>query len=391
MVRPVLDWHRIDTTPEQQRRIARGMSRELGRRMVMSASTSFLGYGLQALLLGAIVPTGTLVAWLLLTAGCELFNGWTAHELRRQVDDPALRRRLTRRLMAGLLCTGSSWGAVVLLPGVADDLPVLMTQALCVAVVGILSIHNLCFHPGCLAAFGIGLSLSTCWAALMLPGVPWPLAAAGMMLVGVTQIYGRHTRILMHNLLGATIVNHQINIELTRSHRELEQAMAELRQLASVDPLTQCLNRRALLDALHRERARCERHGGSFGLIMLDLDHFKAINDAHGHAGGDQVLLRAARCLREHLRPTDHVGRWGGEEFLCLLSPADATGLRLKAEALRRQLQDTPVPMPGETLRITASLGVACHQPGLSLEALIEQADSALYRAKRAGRNRVCG
>lgn len=390
MVRPVLDWQRIATTPEQQQRIAREMSRELGRRMVMSASTSFLGYGMQALLLLPLVPAGPLVAWLLLTAGFEAFNGWTAHRLRQQVDDLAQRRRLSLRLMAGLLCTGSSWGAVVLLPGVAQDLPVLMTQALCLAVVGILSIHNLSFHPGCLLAFGIGLSLSTCWAALALPGVPWPLAVAGGVLVGVTQLYGRHTRLLMHNLLGATIVNDEITRELTRSHQELEQAMAHLRQLAAVDPLTQCLNRRALMEALHREQARCERHGGSFGLIMLDLDHFKAINDQHGHAGGDQVLVSAARSLRELCRPTDHVGRWGGEEFLCLLSQTDPASLQQKAEALRRHLQDTPVPLPGASLQITASIGVACHQPGLSLQALIEQADAALYRAKDAGRNRVC-
>jgi diguanylate cyclase (GGDEF)-like protein len=141
---------------------------------------------------------------------------------------------------------------------------------------------------------------------------------------------------------------------------------------------------------MHRELARCQRHQSSFALIMLDLDHFKAINDRHGHGIGDAVLASTAARLSAKLRTTDLLGRWGGEEFLCLLTQTDPLAALQKAETLRQALEGQVVDLPGAALEVTASIGVAVYRPGQTLEAIIDAADQALYRAKRAGRNQVC-
>lgn len=364
------------------------MTRQLARRMQLSVSTSFIGYGLQALLLIGIVPTRWLVGWVALVALCEAFNGLVAYRLVRAADDPARRSRWLLLLQLGLLMASSSWGAVVLLPGVSDQPEMLTLQGLCIAVAGIISVHNLSFHRGCLAAFSIGFSLAVFYATII-GEFPVQLALAGVALVVMTQIYGWSTRRLMLKVIRTNIVNGQITAELRRSHDELVEMMGRLQRLAMQDPLTQCLNRRALMEEMIREQARCERYQSSFGLIMLDLDHFKAINDHHGHGVGDAVLIEAAARLREQLRPTDFLGRWGGEEFLCLLTHATREAVYQKAEAMRRSLERSGMDIAGLSVDVTASVGVAINREGQGLDDLIETADRALYRAKEAGRNRV--
>jgi diguanylate cyclase (GGDEF)-like protein len=124
---------------------------------------------------------------------------------------------------------------------------------------------------------------------------------------------------------------------------------------------------------------------------MVDLDHFKAINDTHGHQGGDVVLKETARRMRASLRPYDGVGRYGGEEFIIVLPGADVRSTRAAAERLRQYLAAEPVVLGGATLQITASFGVACTHQGdaVDMAGLIRAADAALYRAKAGGRNRV--
>ncbi len=375
--------------PEPAEVIEREMLGQLARRMQLSASTSCIGYGLQALLLVGVVPTHLLVMWVAAIAACEASNGLFAYRLERAVDDPVRRRRWLTLLHIGLLGTSSAWGAVMLLPGVGDRPEVQTLHGLCLAVAAIMSVHNLAYHRGCLAMFSIGFSLPVLWATLM-HGFPPHLALAGAALVVLTQIYGWSTHALTLKVIRTNIVNAQMTAELQRGHAELTEMMARLRRLAMQDPLTQCLNRRALMEEMGRERARCERYRSSFGLIMLDLDYFKAINDRHGHGVGDAVLVAAAERLREQLRPTDFLGRWGGEEFLCLLTHATGDAVAQKAEAMRRSLEAATIDIAGKRLEVTASVGVAVYQPGQSLDELLEAVDRALYRAKASGRNRVC-
>jgi diguanylate cyclase (GGDEF)-like protein len=157
---------------------------------------------------------------------------------------------------------------------------------------------------------------------------------------------------------------------------------------ALVDGLTGLANRRAAADALHAEAARAERLETPLSVVLADLDGFKDVNDAHGHAVGDTVLRVFADVLRETLRESDVAGRWGGEEFLLLLPGADEEGAAQLAERVRVALAARDIPGVAG-LRVTASFGVAEYAGETNTEQLVAAADGALYTAKRAGKNRV--
>jgi two-component system cell cycle response regulator len=164
----------------------------------------------------------------------------------------------------------------------------------------------------------------------------------------------------------------------------------EIQCAATTDQLTGIMNRRALLPALDVEQSRSERHGYPMSLLMLDVDHFKSINDQHGHAMGDQVLAAFGRLLAQHARKTDIVGRWGGEEFVMALAGADEAGARLAAERIRSAVESMMVlDDKGQRMPITISIGVACLEVKDRVDVLIERADHAMYQAKANGRNCV--
>ncbi|HEX6368724.1 MAG TPA: diguanylate cyclase [Longimicrobium sp.] len=159
---------------------------------------------------------------------------------------------------------------------------------------------------------------------------------------------------------------------------------------ALVDPLTELSRRHVLEDALRREAGRLKRTGGSLALVMVDLDHFKRINDTHGHRVGDQVLARVGRLLRSSARNLDLPARFGGEEFAVLLYDTQMDGALSFAERFRGNLREMRVPVEGRAaVEVTASLGVAVGSDLVDPDALIEAADRALYRAKSEGRDRL--
>ena len=164
----------------------------------------------------------------------------------------------------------------------------------------------------------------------------------------------------------------------------------ELLFRATHDALTSVYNRAAVLDAIDRERSRQTRDKRPFAVILLDLDHFKKINDTHGHLAGDIVLKGAARRMLASVRSYDFVGRYGGEEFLILAPGADRMVSLALADRVRSAIESEPFRTERSDLRVTASLGVAVSDPGLSLDpnALLRLADKALYCAKQNGRNR---
>jgi two-component system cell cycle response regulator len=164
----------------------------------------------------------------------------------------------------------------------------------------------------------------------------------------------------------------------------------ETQHAATTDPLTGIMNRRALLPAVDVEQSRSERHGYPMSLLMLDVDHFKPINDEHGHAMGDHVLAALGRLLAHHARKTDIVGRWGGEEFVMVLAGAGESGARIAAERIRNSVERmTVLDEKGQRVPITVSIGVACLEVNDTVEILIARADHAMYQAKASGRNRV--
>ncbi|QDJ09119.1 Diguanilate cyclase [Roseomonas mucosa] len=178
-------------------------------------------------------------------------------------------------------------------------------------------------------------------------------------------------------------------LALRKELEALRTANRELDRLAATDPLLGIANRRGLLRFAMAEAARLGREGGSCALMLLDLDHFKAINDRHGHAGGDLVLKAVATTLRGALREGDHLARHGGEELVALAPRTGASQGHEIAERLREALAHTPVALPTATLGVTASVGVTAWQAGEGFEEALMRADQGLYLAKRAGRNRV--
>jgi two-component system cell cycle response regulator len=183
----------------------------------------------------------------------------------------------------------------------------------------------------------------------------------------------------------------ELHLKLVRLQRELLSKNKLLEQLSTTDPLTGLRNRRYLTEVLAVEFLRAKRYNTPLAVVMADIDHFKHVNDRHGHATGDSVLEAVGGILKRRLRGSDHGGRYGGEEFLMVLANADEAGAGIFAERLRQEVEETELRSDsGTPLRVTLSLGVAAFSPGHQTPAdLVSQADEALYRAKQAGRNRV--
>ncbi|HLV87836.1 MAG TPA: diguanylate cyclase [Candidatus Sulfotelmatobacter sp.] len=173
--------------------------------------------------------------------------------------------------------------------------------------------------------------------------------------------------------------------------RELIAARESLRFAATHDSMTGLLNRGEIISYLRQQIARGRREGDPVGIVLADLDHFKKINDSHGHSAGDAVLQETARRFRNGLRIYDGVGRYGGEEFLLVMPGCDLTATVRRADAIRNIISGEPISTPQSNLTVTMSMGVMVADPtvDMSLEVLLERADTALYRAKANGRNRV--
>ncbi|SDD05233.1 diguanylate cyclase (GGDEF) domain-containing protein [Paracidovorax valerianellae] len=177
---------------------------------------------------------------------------------------------------------------------------------------------------------------------------------------------------------------------LRRQKHDLAAALEHIRELATHDELTGLLNRRHMLELMRLEQRRVARSGHPLVLVQLDLDHFKAINDTHGHAAGDRALQAFAHAVKACVRDSDVLSRWGGEEFvlmLCNTRPDDASALlervRLTVSALRLD------PPGSQAIHLTVSIGLALHGAGETVEQTLERADRALYAAKAQGRDRV--
>jgi two-component system chemotaxis response regulator CheY len=184
-----------------------------------------------------------------------------------------------------------------------------------------------------------------------------------------------------------------IGMRILTLEARLRESRDQLQQIATHDSLTELLNRRAVYEEAQKELARASRKHACLSLVLLDIDHFKSINDRYGHPMGDEALRLVAATITRSLRPYDKVGRWGGEEFLVVLPGTDSEDALSVAERIRQNIATTVLPLGGgNTLVLHASLGVASALgiPALEIGTLISQADNALYQAKHEGRNRVC-
>lgn len=184
-------------------------------------------------------------------------------------------------------------------------------------------------------------------------------------------------------------ISHTLRREMAlrqKTEDELRESNQQLEALATTDRLTRVWNRRKFELVVDSEIGRAHRYGGTFALLYLDIDHFKAINDSFGHAIGDRILCEVAGRIQTSLRESDFLARWGGEEFVVLVPNTGLGDAEVLAEKLRARLAEKPFDKVG---RVTASFGVTCLRPGDDIDQLMRRVDRALYRAKFLGRNRV--
>lgn len=172
--------------------------------------------------------------------------------------------------------------------------------------------------------------------------------------------------------------------------QQLKTLTQELREVSNRDGLTKLFNRRYIEETLSREFSRARRHAHPLAVILTDIDHFKQVNDIHGHLAGDEVLRVISQRLQDSLRDTDILGRYGGEEFLIVLPETGCEGGKVLAERLRRAIEAEPVDVNGTSLQINISLGISeLREDCQKYEQLISESDHALYQSKDAGRNQT--
>lgn len=177
--------------------------------------------------------------------------------------------------------------------------------------------------------------------------------------------------------------------KLRQRNLELGEAMEQIRELVNVDALTGVYNRRRLFEVITEESNRYSRMPGSFSICLMDIDHFKEVNDSYGHQVGDTILQAVARSVTDGLRTIDCFGRYGGEEFLLVLPQTPLKGAHIKAERVREAIEGLTFPEIGNDFRITVSVGVAEYHREESTDDTLLRADQALYAAKHDGRNNV--
>jgi diguanylate cyclase (GGDEF)-like protein len=201
------------------------------------------------------------------------------------------------------------------------------------------------------------------------------------------QWFGMAIVLISVSFIGGNISS--IRRELSVSRKKLQSSLKVIREMAIHDDLTGFYNRHHLMDIIDSENSRSVRTGSAFSLVMMDIDKFKNINDAYGHQTGDQVLRTFAAIIRSILRKTDFCGRYGGEEFLIVLTQTDIQAAKVFAERICNCVENSFFPCLGPDSRVTVSIGLTEYRMQEDIEKTISRADELLYKAKKGGRNRV--
>jgi diguanylate cyclase (GGDEF)-like protein len=208
----------------------------------------------------------------------------------------------------------------------------------------------------------------------------------------VVQLQMVYFGVLVIMLVSACLLVNEmarLRARLTKNKAELTDALAQIKELAIRDELTGLFNRRHMVNVLNAEGQRVDRSQGKFCLCLIDVDHFKSVNDELGHGAGDEVLRALSNVVAAGLRETDVVARWGGEEFLVLFTDTDCEDAAQVVERIRQMLSESVVLAAEPERRVTFSAGLTTYQVDEPIVATIERADQALYQAKATGRNRT--
>lgn len=305
-------------------------------------------------------------------------------------------------------------GAVLMSQGIAEfavaKASVLGWGGSLLALVAPLELYALAYRPElavAIFAMAFAAQMLVCVLVLLSHQAPGERAASRTMasvLAGVAGLCVARAMLSPLRLPVGNLSDSALGLGLAFTYLVLSSTMAfgfvwmmtarlrnQLEMQARTDALTGVLNRRALEATAVLELAACQRRQSPLAILAIDLDHFKFLNDAYGHAAGDLALASTAGLLVQCLRSTDMVARFGGEEFVAVLPDRDGMRASLIAERLRSRLEEMRVEYEGQQLALTASFGVAVSGPGDTWSALLRRADRALYEAKRTGRNCIRG
>ena len=327
---------------------------------------------MNGLALAGVVPDHGPVLWwtLFCTAGLVIVfvlirSGWS-----RRLRDPSLTQA---QILYAIACNAVAYAIAGPARGIT---PPILAVTLMFGIFGLSTRQMLGVLLYGLAVFGIA-SAVVAWRGE--PGYSPALTAAYLAMIAVV-------------LLSGTFLTTRVQStreHLRRQKHELSKALAHISSIATRDELTGLLNRRSMLELMELEHRRSLRNGRALVLAQLDIDHFKPINDTHGHATGDRALQAFATTVSASMRDTDVLARWGGEEFVLMLVDTRLDDARALIDRVRQAVAALEIPVVGGALRMTVSAGLAQHVPGDTLEHTLERADQALYTAKALGRNRV--
>lgn len=339
--------------------------------MAMGSSTLVMGLLYLLMYLGHMDSTGFRYTVILMLSEFALFAGLFRSNLNLRAKDPSLTAEM---MVASLL-----------------GLSMAMYYADSTGRGMILMIYLVSFIFGIMRLQVRELLLSGLLTALMYAGVIgllyWLRPASMELHIELLRLLVMSCVLAWFSLIGGNIS--RVRKKLSDNNAELESALKTIQELASHDALTGLHNRRHLELTLHHEVSQSLRSQRPFCVCLVDIDHFKSINDSYGHQCGDEVLRGFADCVRPGLRKSDHFGRYGGEEFLAILTNTEVAGAVVWAEHLRDKLAQLSFAAGHGEFRFTVSIGVAQYQVGEDVEKTVARADTALYRAKAAGRNRV--
>lgn len=336
------------------------------------------------------VPEAHLMPWLTTTLVMFMVNLSVAHLLLDHLNNSVRRRLLLKIMTVTVLLEGLSWGVLPFMVNATGETSFIIMGILPLCVLAALALQTLCLHPPSLWCFALPALLPVGLYKLLIgSGFDRLVGVATLTVLGLSLVYGASASRRGLKSVRMKVRNDLLVKQLTRSSSDLRTALRKIRQLSTHDPLTQCFNGRALMDHLSREMTRQDRDGQAIGILLVDVDCFKQVNDRHGHIVGDETLKALTERIQSHLRGGDLLARYGGEEFVCVVLADDVDKLAYAGERVRQGVEMTPLLTNPIEVHLTVSIGATLRHPSETVASLLARAEYALRQAKDAGRNRV--
>lgn len=371
------------------RTLTQALSTELFRRTRVSATIGVLGVGI---MLYPHLSTVSLALSLTWTAIMVALLGARVRNSLAGLGDPEVERPRSLMLETCLCAViGLGWGISLFVfdSNAMDPLFYLRLLILAAAMAFIVSSTAVFLRLSVAYTWTIGITVAAFILSHDYVRPQGPLLFSIVLYEVMVTALAYSTNRTIRTAISDQLAVASLTEELTHSLETERNLRAELSRRADTDELTGILNRRGILAHLNGELAGCRRFQWPIAVLMIDIDHFKDVNDTHGHASGDLAICTMVGAVRKQLRETDVMGRIGGEEFLVVLAVTGKEGALVAAERIRESIPKNPIALEDGPIQITVSIGVAVYVHNDDADCLIARADQALYAAKHNGRNRV--